>query len=229
MSAARRPRASHPCVTDCVTDCVTEVKRSSALGCALALALLCACPADEAVQIAVEAPSRAGEPYRLRARFTLQDAFKLAGAPGAPTAFSGRAHLALRLPPGWRAQGSYTLAGRTYALLPAPLVSEGYEEERPTAHEAWSGFVSHLHTNLETSAVIEASATLLPPTEAAASPDSLRAPPPQPRTPENTDGGAASDRRAATTVALGVGLAPAYPNWRTLARPPRLIALPSPP
>jgi hypothetical protein len=90
------------------------------------------CPWPDAVKIQAPPSYRPGEPFEVRSRVTL-------GAAPAPR--SGRVHLALRLPPGWRARGLYRLEGQALHLHPAPVVAERYGK-------GWTAFVSHLHTDL---------------------------------------------------------------------------------
>jgi hypothetical protein len=154
----------------------------------IALAALgaAACPWVDALEIRAPSRFRPGEPVPVRAELRLP--------PGGP--WTGRLHVALRLPAGWNAEGRYEISGQARALHPAPVVAERYEARMPSPGARWVAFVSHLHTDVHSGADLRAELILTPPRGA---------------------GDAA--------IEIAAGPAPSYPGWRQVRRPFRSLLL----
>lgn len=175
--------------------------------------LLAACPGEDSVEITATA-SADGASVALRARLSLVRAHRLPADAGAAELFSGRAHLALRVPAGWTATGRYEIGGTSYTLMPAPLVADPYQEAYPLAETRWIGFVSHLHTGLDAYAPVDVTVIAARGGTGAAGVGELG------------DGGPETTR-AQTAIGVGIGLAPAYPGWRNRLRAPRTVSVAS--
>jgi hypothetical protein len=147
-----------------------------------------ACPWPGEVEIRAPATYRPGEPLRFQALVSFPP-----GAAGA----SGRGHLALYLPPGWEASGSYRLGERSYSLHPAPVVSAHYAGDRPRPGARWVGFVSFLHTGLPAATTVTVELTLRPPDPC----------------------------QETVLIGIAAGMAPPYPGWNEIAGAQRSVTL----
>jgi hypothetical protein len=147
-----------------------------------------ACPWPKEVEIQAPATFRPGEPVRLRA---------LVSFPASMAGASGRGHLALQLPAGWEATGSYRLGERSYPLHPAPVVAAHHASEHRGPGTHWVGFVSFFHADLRARSIAVVEVTLRPP--------------------------ALFKQRA--VIGIAAGLAPPYPGWDQNSGAQRSITL----